>query len=343
MKFDITPELSLLIKTLRTQNNIPSKALAKSIGRSPSYLTKVESGKVKMIKAEVLYALFDGLCQGDQFYPDKFNTVVKVLSQIAEPERFFQQKWMLQMDVFDRPVTMPLEMAADVVKRLDTLGYSITDLADIMNSNRDLYGAAELPVNEIVMVESGEGSIFRIRFFIRPEKLENLLEQRDLKTNYETCYNIGFTLAKLEKFGNVGHIEPEKAREVLAEVDAYLASYELYSMSRYGHVLASSEFQSKQRLLLDTFNTASSRSVNGIIDMFNQVAEIDKVTAARSIDRMRDNMEWDPAFMLNLIAIPFSELKEMSYSNRKEMLAELRSVYETFLNMPEGEKKLEKY
>lgn len=343
MKFDITPELSLLIKTLRTQNNVPSKVLAEHIGRSPSYLTKVETGKVKMIRGEVLYAIFDDLCQGEVFYPDKFNTVVKVLSQIAEPDRFFQQKWMLQMDVFDRPVDMPEKMAADVRDRLKRLGYTIDDLAEVMNANKDLYGASEYPVNEIVMVGSEDGSIFRIRFFIEPEKLKDLLEARDLTTNYETCYNIGFSLAKLEKYGDAGHLEPDKAQEVLAEVSAYLASYDLYSMSKYGQVLASSEFQSRQQLLIDTFRTASSRSINEIIDIFNSVAEIDKKMAANSVDRMRDNMEWDPAFMLNLISLRFSDLKELSHSNRKELLDEIKSVYRKYVTMPEGKKKLERY
>lgn len=343
MKFEITPELSQLIKILRTQNNIPSKSLAQHIGRSPSYITKMENGSVKMIKSEVLYAVFDALCPGGQFFPDKFDTVVKALSQIADPDRFFQQKWMLQMDVFDRPVNMPEEMAEDIRGRLKKAGLSIRELADIMNANKDLYGARDLPVNEIVLMGSEDGSVFRIRFFIDPDKLEKILRSLDMRTNYETCYNVSFTMKKLEKYGDVGHLDPDEAREVLTETESYMASHGLYSMSKYGQVLASSEFQSRQRLLLDTFRTASSNSISGIIDIFNEVAEIDKAMAAKSIDRMKDNMEWDPGFMLSLISIRFSDLKELSYSNRKDLLEEMRSVYKKYLDMPEAEKKLERY
>ena len=50
MKFYITSELALLIKTLRTQNKIPSKELADRIGKSNSYISKLESGDVKNIR-----------------------------------------------------------------------------------------------------------------------------------------------------------------------------------------------------------------------------------------------------------------------------------------------------
>ena len=100
MKFNITPELSLLIRTLRMQNDIPSKVLAERIGRSPSYLTKVEKGDVRMIRDDVLRDILSNSCEGESFYPDKFQSILKVLSQIASPERIFEQKWLLQMDMF---------------------------------------------------------------------------------------------------------------------------------------------------------------------------------------------------------------------------------------------------
>lgn len=343
MKFNITPELSLLIRTLRIQNDIPSKLLAERIGRSPSYLTKVEKGDVKMIRDDVLKDILSNTCEGDEFYPDKFQHVIRVLSQIAAPERIFEQKWLLQMDTFDRPLAMPAEMAADVNSRLKSLGYSTEAFARIMNANKDLYGARDLPVNEIVLVESGDASLFRVRFHIEEDRLNELLEGRALMTNYETCYNVAFTLIKLEKYGDAGHLEPQDAKEVLSAANAYLASHNIYSMTRYGQILASNEFQSRQLLLLDTFETASSDSVNGIVEMFNEVAEIDKFMAAESIDRMKDNMEWDPAFMLNLIGIRFNDLGQLSYSNRKALLDELKEVYDKYLKMPEAEKKLERY
>ena len=343
MKFAITPELSMLIKTLRMQNNIPSKLLAEKIGKSPSYLTKVEKGAVRMIKDDVLKDILTNTCDGEEFYPDKFQDMLRVLSQIAAPERIFEQKWLLQLDTFDRPVIMPHEMAADISKRLRSLGLSTDQMANIMNANKDLYGAGDLPVNELILMEKGEASLFRVRFYIDPSDLADLLEERKQTTNYETCYNIAFTIIKLEKFGDVGHLEPADAREVLTAANTYLASHELFSLTKYGQVLASSEFQTRQMLLLDTFETANTDSVSGIVDMFNEVAETDKTMAADSIDRMRENMEWDPSFMLSLIGIRFSDLGQLSYSNRKALMDDIRTVYDRYLRMPEAEKKLERY
>lgn len=345
MKFNITPELSLLIRTLRMQNDIPSKVLAERIGRSPSYLTKVEKGDVRMIRDDVLKDILGNCCEGESFYPDKFQNMLKVLSQIASPEGVFSQKWLLQMDMFDRPVEMPAEMAEDIRTRIDRLGFSTGQVAEIMNANKDLYGAKDLPVNEIVLVESNSenGSLFRVRFFISQEDFDDLISGRTATTNYETCYNIAFTVNKLERFGDAGHLEPDDAREVLAAANTYLASHNLFSMTRYGQILASSEFQTRQMLLLNTFETANTDSVSGIVDMFNEIAGMDKVMAAESVDQMKDNMEWDPSFMLSLIGIRFSELGQLSYSKKKELLDEIRAVYRRYYDMPDSEKKLEKY
>ena len=51
-RFDVTQPLAETIKTIRIQNKISSKDLAKKIGKSPSYLSKLEKAEIKSIDAQ---------------------------------------------------------------------------------------------------------------------------------------------------------------------------------------------------------------------------------------------------------------------------------------------------
>ena len=100
MKFTVTPELATLIRTIRTQRGISSKELAEGIGRSPSYVTKLEKGDVRTIRKEELTSVLSYIAEGEDFFEDKMPQILRTFSSIASPEEMIRQGWLIQYDSY---------------------------------------------------------------------------------------------------------------------------------------------------------------------------------------------------------------------------------------------------
>ncbi|MBQ6621910.1 MAG: transcriptional regulator [Mogibacterium sp.] len=345
MKFTVTPELATLIRTIRTQRGISSKELAEGIGRSPSYVTKLEKGDVRTIRKEELTSVLSYITEGEDFFEDKMPQILRTFSSIASPEEMIRQGWLIQYDSYERPITVPEELCADLAERMETLGISAERLAEIINANEDVPDNVreQLPVNEVVMMDYPKGQLFRLKASVQPEQIDALVTQKDRVTNYGTLYSILFILIKLERFGEIGFMDPPKAKEVLMETGRYLAYHNVYSLTKYGQVLASGEFQSQQMVVLNTFESVNSNTVSGILEIFRMMGEADRMGAMEATDTFLANLEWDPAFMMKLMSLRFDRLGQMSYTNKKKLLQEITALVERYDGMPELQKRMESY
>ncbi|MBQ6622037.1 MAG: helix-turn-helix domain-containing protein [Mogibacterium sp.] len=343
MKFKVTPELATLIRTIRMQNGISSKDLAEAIGRSPSYVTKLEKGAVRTIRKDELTEILSYITEGEDFYEDKFPAIIRTLSTILTPENMILQTWLLQYDSYERPIRLPEALTEVLRDKMARVGIEAEELAEIINANEDVRDGQKLPVNEVVIMDYPQGQVLRIRASVTPEEIRRLCTEKEPVTNYGTLYSILFILVKLEKYGRIGFMEPPQAREVLQETGRILAYHEVYSLTKYGQVLASGEFQSSQMLVLNTFETANSNTINGILEIFRKMGEIDRMQAMETSDQFLANLEWDPAFMMKIVGMRFDRIGNMSYSNRKKLLAEIAGLVEKYEHLPAMEKRMEKY
>ena len=53
----VTPELTEILRSIRLQNKIQAKLLAEHIGKSPAYISKLESGNIQTIDTRELYMI----------------------------------------------------------------------------------------------------------------------------------------------------------------------------------------------------------------------------------------------------------------------------------------------
>lgn len=57
-RYDVTPELASIIKSTRIVNNVTAKSVAEHIGKSQSYISKLEKGGIKSIEENELISIF---------------------------------------------------------------------------------------------------------------------------------------------------------------------------------------------------------------------------------------------------------------------------------------------
>lgn len=345
MKFKITPELSTLIKTMRGQNGISSKELAASIQKSPSYISKLEAGNVRKIQKEDLTNILEFVSPGEDFYGEKLPALIHTLFSFMDPDRLMAQSWLLQYDIIERPVPANQELAEELQKRILNSGISPDELTDLINLNPDSSASKKIPVNEVQTVEWDSGEFFYIHAYVEKTVVEQLSRGKPVLTNYNSLYSIVYYLFRLQDYGRERKedIPPALASRILAETTEFLEFYNIHTLTGYGQVLMSRDFQNRQLGILDTINLNNPNSVIHILSDLQLAEANNPEETSRALTRLSESMDWDPAFMLKLMGFPFARLEGLSYHYKKELLEKILDLLNKYAGMPEEQKKLETY
>lgn len=56
-----------------------------------------------------------------------------------------------------------------------------------------------------------------------------------------------------------------------------------------------------------------------------------------------NNLSWDYTFMLRPVGLDFSEIGNCNYSNKVQMLREIKDVISKYRDMPEAKKRMDQY
>ena len=71
---------------------------------------------------------------------------------------------------------------------------------------------------------------------------------------------------------------------------------------------------------------------------FEVLSDFDVDEANTTLTAFNKNLEWDPAFMMKLISLPFDQLGGASLSFTQKLLDDIREVLNNSLEAPEEEK-----
>lgn len=344
MKFTVTPELALLLKTVRTQNGISAKELAEHIGRSPSYLSKLENGDIKTIQQADLTDILSFIHRGESFYDVVLPNIMRVLGTFQDPSRILSQTWLLQYDTVDRLVCVPEKLGAEMAHRMKTLNISAHELANLINSNPDTSLPPATPSNQILEIEHGELRRISLKVRVTSEDIEGMLDHRDASTPYIIAHATLFMLIKLEKYGRGDYkMPPEESSAVLRETALLLDRFDIHSVTGFSHMVSSSDFVASQILSIRAFGSVDSEIVCSIIDAFREALDHDGMDTVQQLDALSRNLSWDPAFTLKMLGLPFYRLDNLSFHQKSSMLKDITDILERYDAMPDYERRLERY
>ena len=340
MKFSITPELARLVKTLRVQNNVNAKDLAAHLGKSPSYVSKLESGQMRRIEDNTLTEALCFCAGSTDFYGEALPAAVRVLRGMLDPGNIVDQIWLMHYDAVERIVDVPGDMVADISNNLAASEISIATLVQFLNANIDSEAPASFPANQIVAVDYDGPKRVTAHIEISKETVSQLLKGEVVKTRYFILHNIVHAMFRLRDYADVKtKLPPDDAIKVLQYTAVYLEQWNIESLMGYGQFLSSDEFVAHQLPLL----VGDSGIVDTIADMLHEISAHDLLNTVEQLSAFRETIAWDPAFALKIIGISFSDLDDLSYSNKRALLSDINALVERYENMSDLERKLENY
>ncbi len=344
MKCHVTPELAILIKTLRSQNNISSKDLAEHVGRSRSYISKLEGGAIQTIQKQDLTEILKFVTAGTDFYEEKLVEIVRVLQSYMEPSRMDHQVWLLQYDCAERPIPVPEDLVRYFIDTLKEIRMTPSHLVRVVNANVDSELSDQVPSNEYLDLSYQRGShMLVIRMQMTEKQFDEILDKAPSSSTYSVLFALTFTMEKLKSYSEDTPLTPDEARTVLRRTGNIMDLYHVHCLTDYSSLVNSTELLNGQENLYNSFKELDPGIVSNILYNFTELMDYDAESTSETLKIFSDNLSWDPAFLMRILRLPFSSLTDMSYSNKKKMLEEIQDIYARYRDLSDVERKIEEY
>lgn len=347
MKFKVTPQLPIVIKTMRNQNNISSKELAYHIEKSFSYVSKLESGDVKNLLEEDLTKILIFINGGGDLFEDVLPQVVRTLRSFCPPEEMINQLWLFHYDAAIRPVKLPDEMIDDMNEKLNSCNTSYEQFAEQINKNADSELSEDFAPNEVLALEHYGKTRIMMRSYVQINQIEDIFNKVNTSTTYSMVQFIVYELHRLMMYPKrESKLASEQAREVLKASAAYMDRFNIHSLTNFAHLLSSDEYIDNMTggiNVVSSLNTTNDFALNELIKILNEAIKHEPLRTSQAIDNLRDNFMWDASFTLSVMSIPFNRLETLSYTHKKDMLKQINKLFEKYEAMSDFEKKFELY
>ena len=351
-KYDVTPELAETIKTVRIQNRVPAKSVAEHIGKSQSYLSKLENGDIKTIKEEELIMILRFIFGNDKdfqaFLDSAVGTIFETLERRFTDEEIAEQLWLGNFDTVMRQIPVPNKLIDYLNQRMQSLGLSIEGLCERINANEGIFpevnNTDDYPFNEWQAYVINHKIVFQfIKMRVTIPEITQILQRNVTTANYVSVLAIAYYITKIEKFGTMVQISDDDNTTTMKEAVDCLNAHGFFSIAEKNKLRRQAHSDAERNALLSTFDKENISLVNSILQKFGFLSDYDIANTNKYLTEFNKNLEWDMGFIMRLLSIRFFELDNVSFALKKQLLSEIEEIVQKYKEMPGEQKRIESY
>lgn len=352
-RYDVTPELAATLKSIRIQHQISSKSVAEHIGKSQSFMSKLEKGDIKTIEetelTRILRFIFNYDDSNDQdFLNATLSTILDTLVLRFSQEEIDKQLWFYNYDTVLRLIPIPVELIEEISSRMSAMNLTSQYLCERINANEGISpkvtNSDAYPFNEwqaFVVDHRIEFSFIKMK--LSSQEIDDILSRRIQSTNYVTLLSIVYYIFKIEAYGDQVTLEGPLDTRLMQEATDLLSSYKFFSLSEKNALRRKAQTQEEKDALLSSFDRENGEVIKEILAAFHVFSELDIARTTDNLIAFVKNLRWDRSFMMKLISTSFYEIEDISFSAKKEMLAEIQSIFTKYKELPEEKRRVEVY
>lgn len=345
-KLPLSLELADTLRELRIQNKITSKEITHALGRSPSYLSKIENGGIKSIAEEELDTILKTIFPEVSTKQDRLEKLVEVQVNKYGFDTREGWVWFQNLDTVYRLIPIPVGLISEILCLLQESSITIEALVERINGNEELcvedLNNADLPYN-LWFERSDSDSKMSIKIHLSVEEVNEILNGNTKACNYVTMQAIVHYLHKIKLYPQDHVFLNSDLVLIQKEWQALLDKHKFFSLSRKEMLLSQTHSKSQEKDILNEFDLENQKILNRLLQIIKMATDMDVLTTNKSLKQFISNLEWDYNFMLRVIGFSFSSIEECSFSNKLQMLKEIRDVISKYQEMPKNQKALETY
>lgn len=122
-----------------------------------------------------------------------------------------------------------------------------------------------------------------------------------------------------------------------------LDKYKFFTLSRKEMLLLQTNSKNQAKSILNEFDIENQEILNKLLKFIKMATDMDVLGTNKALKQFVSNLEWDYNFMLRVIGFNFASIEECSFSNKLQMLKEIRDIVTKYQEMPEEQKIVEIY
>jgi len=343
----VTPELADTLRSIRLQNKIQAKALATHIGKSPAFVSKLESGNIQTIDTTELYEIINFVLGDTDDQAELAEKIYASLKFKYSKEEIEEQLWFTNFDTVERQIPVPGSLIDELIRIMETNQISYEYLLKRINSNEALT-EEENEDDSIVYNQwyyqnrqGGSGSSIKIK--MEEGQLQSLLSKKSDVSPYVFILCTALCLLKIDRFGDQVQISPEDYQELMANAIDLLNTHKFFSISEKDRLLSGRRTQDEISDILSTFDRDNIEILNEIISGFQFASECNIKTTNNQLKKFCENMHWDLGFMLRIISLDFKNLEKTSVSNKRKLIKAFEELIAEYAQLPDEQNKIEIY
>ena len=345
----VTTELADVLKTLRIQNNIQSKEVAEHINKSPAYITKLEKADLKTIDSNELSSILHFITAAK----NDSNTVEEIYQSLKvkySDEEIESQIWFTNFDTILRKIPVPSELIDIINNTLDNNNISRSYLLSRINANECLSKAENddhsIEYNHWFRSDENDNQLkYRIKMYMSEEQLNRILDKELDISPYMFIFCILFYTNKIIKFHDTVELNDEVYTELYNNTILELNKYKFFSISAKRKLWEQEQFKNdtKWNKLFNSFDEENIKYIKDILVEFSIASQYNIKYANEKLSSFSKNLEWDLGFMLKIVSMDYSQLDEISVSNKKALLDDISKIINRYKELPSSQNKIEEY
>ena len=342
-KIMITGELAEAIRGLRNENKVSAKSLAEHIGKSQSYVSKLEKGHLKTISKSELDNILSFVIHDSHSYLDRVNEILKLATYRYSSKEMEEQVWFSNYSSVFCEIPIPSELIDDINQRMKEHNISVEYLCTRINANEFIMSDIDIqnlveskyPINEWFEYPQGSKKIIII-MRVKLERLIKVLEKKFTSVNYVLLQAVTQYLFKIMRYKDLVNISVDESEMIARDAKSYLQFYNYYPISeKYRRIQAA-----EQLSIPDQENQYEISRLNEFIRIRS---DLNLERTNKNLISLNRNIEWNSAFIEKMVTLPFADLGSTSYSFNKKILDQFEDILNKALCAPTKEKMLEEY
>ena len=340
----ITDELAETLRSIRLQNKISTNQLALHIGKSPAYISRIESRGIKTIDTSILYEILKFIInEGDD---DKLaEDIYRSLTIKYTSSEIKKQLWYTNFETITCSIPIPSELIDEINKRITISNIDPYSLLNRINSNEDiskdeLYDDT-IPYNEWYISEYNNTTCIKIR--ISERLFNSILNKTTKESSYIFLLAITYYLTKIELHGDNPDISPDENSRLMNIATEFLNGYKFYTVSEKHKMLSGMKSQDEYRQILNTFDVENIELVNQLLSGISYASERNISDTNCKLKSICENMEWDLGFMLKVASLSYISLNNISVTDKRKLLTDIEDLITRYSTNNAGKQPIEYY
>lgn len=324
----VTEKLASIIKEERLKHDISARQLSDRIGKSVSYVSSLERGKIDYIDEVVFNNIFRVILNTSEKEFNEYmnNLLTDVSIEFSSEKELEKQKWMMQFNLIIRQVPITNDIIEYIDSKLKELNKTSGDLTRKINENAYLEDA-ELKDNELNIFITDDTTGWSYKFKIEEKFITDILEHKTTKINYIGMMGIIYNLFLFEGYDNNKAITA--TRDFLKEHLFYTLNQILKSRRKSllkkiaetsGDTLKDDEFNYSIDLELPEHEVDFDKNFDQLQKFIWKLRDKDIEYTLKSLKTLNKNMAFDYKFMLALLQLPVFTLANLKIKERQDFL-----------------------